>query len=393
MKLDKRVIECGAVTVFLGVMAVATSVAQTKVPVRSNEVSTKIYKEAEEMASANTSCNAGLALSFENGNIYSVVDVMKDDIASIEATQTDVVASDKTTDSEWADRVMAKVDEYVNIRSEANEESEILGKLYKGSAADIIERGDGWTKITSGSVEGYIKSEFLAFDEEAKVLADEEGTLVATILTDTLRVRREAAADSSVVGLVGMGEKLNALSADEVNGFIEVEFEGETAYVSGEFTSVELLLGKAISIEEEQKKIAAERAKKAWASHGAPSYSQLSAVDASVDETTLLAALIYCEAGNQSYEGKLAVGAVVMNRVRSGAYPNNITDVIYQSGQFTPALNGKVASVIASGAYGGSCYAAAQEAISGVSNVGNAIGFAFASSGRSGTVIDGVVFF
>ena len=156
MKLDKRVIECGAVTVFLGVMAVATSVAQTKVPVRSNEVSTKIYKEAEEMASANTSCNAGLALSFENGNIYSVVDVMKDNIASIEATQTDVVASDKTTDSEWADRVMAKVDEYVNIRSEANEESEILGKLYKGSAADIIERGDGWTKITSGSVEGYI---------------------------------------------------------------------------------------------------------------------------------------------------------------------------------------------------------------------------------------------
>ncbi len=54
----------------------------------------------------------------------------------------------------------------------------------------------------------------------------------------------------------------------------------------------------------------------------------------------LLAALIYCEAGNQPYEGQVAVGAVVMNRVRSGSYPNTISEVIYQSGQFGPAMTG-----------------------------------------------------
>ena len=52
----------------------------------------------------------------------------------------------------------------------------------------------------------------------------------------------------------------------------------------------------------------------------------------------LLAALIFCEAGNQPYEGQVAVGAVVMNRVRSGSFPNTITEVIYQSGQITPAM-------------------------------------------------------
>lgn len=64
---------------------------------------------------------------------------------------------------------------------------------------------------------------------------------------------------------------------------------------------------------------------------------QNSAVAASVDDVTLLAALIQCEAGNECYEGQLAVGAVVMNRVRSGRYAGSIYGVIYQAGQFPPA--------------------------------------------------------
>lgn len=94
-----------------------------------------------------------------------------------------------------------------------------------------------------------------------------------------------------------------------------------------------------------------------------------------VNVETLLAALIYCEAGNQPYEGKVAVGAVVMNRVASGRFPNTIEQVIYQRGQFTPAMTGKLARVIASGRIPESCFQAARAALAGETTVGNALFF------------------
>ena len=101
--------------------------------------------------------------------------------------------------------------------------------------------------------------------------------------------------------------------------------------------------------------------------------------------------MIQCEAGGECYEGQLAVGAVVMNRVRAG-YAGSISGVIYQSGQFTPATNGTMASVLANGV-SGSCIQAAQEAISGVDNVNGATSFRNAGSGIPGIVIGNQVFF
>ena len=106
----------------------------------------------------------------------------------------------------------------------------------------------------------------------------------------------------------------------------------------------------------------------------------------------LLAALIQCEAGGESYEGQVAVGAVVMNRVRSGAYPNSIHGVIYASGQFTPAMNGKVNARYEAGNIQDSCIKAAEEAISGVSNVGDLTHFR-RNNGRDGLVIGNHVFY
>ena len=92
------------------------------------------------------------------------------------------------------------------------------------------------------------------------------------------------------------------------------------------------------------------------------------------DDVTLLGALIYCEAGNQSYEGMVAVGAVVMNRVYSSSFPNSISEVIYQSGQFTPAYSGALSSALASGVPS-TCYQAAAAAIAGENPVGSALYF------------------
>jgi spore germination cell wall hydrolase CwlJ-like protein len=97
-------------------------------------------------------------------------------------------------------------------------------------------------------------------------------------------------------------------------------------------------------------------------------------VSSSSDDISLLAALIYCEAGNQSYEGMVAVGAVVMNRVYSSSFPNSISEVIYQSGQFTPASSGSLASALANGVPS-SCYEAASAALAGENPVGSALYF------------------
>lgn len=98
-------------------------------------------------------------------------------------------------------------------------------------------------------------------------------------------------------------------------------------------------------------------------------------------EKELLAALIYCEAGGEPYEGQIAVGAVVLNRVASGTFPNSITDVIYDSGQFGPAITGKLDRVLASGKTTESCRQAATDALAGVNPVGDALYFGYGNYG------------
>ena len=99
------------------------------------------------------------------------------------------------------------------------------------------------------------------------------------------------------------------------------------------------------------------------------------AVQAASGELELLASIIFCEAGNQPYEGQVAVGAVIMNRVRSSAYPNSISEVIYQSGQFGPAMSGWLDSVLASGGYTDTAYQAAADALAGSNPIGDCLYF------------------
>ena len=112
----------------------------------------------------------------------------------------------------------------------------------------------------------------------------------------------------------------------------------------------------------------------------------------STTELELLAALIECEAGGEPYEGQVAVGAVVMNRVKSGKFPNSIVSVIYHPGQFAPVTDGSIMYVLAKGPKE-SCLQAAKEAISGYSNIGDSLYFKHISSGQEGIVIGNHVFY
>ena len=308
-----------------------------------------------------------------------------------QSTEADTMSAEE---QEWQNRLMADVDDFLYIRESGDENAAIVGKLYKGDVAEIAEAGDTWTHVESGNVDGYVKNSYCVTGSEAYTYANDTFDTEVEIQTNGLRIRSSADPDASVLAAVstGMTFPLDA-DAEAVDGWVAIDYKGTTGYVSAEYVTTELALGEAVTIEEEQAaaaKAAAEAAKSAQVSSAGT--VQNSAVAASVDDVTLLAALIQCEAGNECYEGQLAVGAVVMNRVRSGRYAGSIYGVIYQAGQFPPAGRGSVASIAANGPKS-SCIQAAQEAINGADNTGGATCFRRASSGHAGVVIGNHVFY
>lgn len=299
-----------------------------------------------------------------------------------ETEGTDETEETEEDGSEEFSLVMANVDNSVNVREEPGEEAPVAGKLFKNCSATILEQGDGWTKIQSGTLTGWVSNDYLIFGEEAQTMMEEVGTLKATVLTDALRVRKDASEDAGVYKLVKNGEVLTAV--EELDGWVSVQVDDETVgYVSAEFVSVEFATDHGKTTQE----IADEEREKELAKLS----KNRGAVPTSVSDVTILAALIQAEAGNQPYEGKLAVGAVVMNRVRSGGYPNSIIEVITAPGQVPPATNGTVAAIAARGP-SSSCMQAAQAAVDGQTTVGGALHFGRVGK-AAGVVIGNHVFY
>lgn len=140
-----------------------------------------------------------------------------------------------------------------------------------------------------------------------------------------------------------------------------------------------------------KKQLAEERRLSALAASSAK--RDISEVTFADGDRYLLANLIYCEAGGEPYEGKVAVGAVVINRVLSSVYPDTVTGVIYQRKQFSPVASGRLAAALAAGKATQSCYQAADEAMAGVTNVGNCVYFRTPIEGLTGISIGGHIFY
>jgi cell wall-associated NlpC family hydrolase len=161
--------------------------------------------------------------------------------------------------SPYANLGISIADNYVNIRTEPNTESEVVGKLYRGCATDILERVDDWVKIQSGDVNGYIKAEYLAIGTEAEGLIEEFASKYATITTETLYVRAEQSTESTITTMVPGGETFYIIK--EYDDWAEIMIDAEeTGFVSKEYIDIEVEFEYAISIEEEQAKLAAEEA-------------------------------------------------------------------------------------------------------------------------------------
>lgn len=201
------------------------------------------------------------------GVTSAVADVMlKGDETT--TTDTDVASNEaETVKSAYADVAIAKVQDYVNVRSENNEDSEVLGKLYNNSAATVLETtDDGWYKISSGSVTGYVKSEYVVVGDDATVKS--AGRRVATVNTETLKVRTSADENSEVLGLVAGEDDLTVID-ESTDGWVGVSTEDGTGYVSSDYVSLDTEFTYAESKEEEAARLAKEEAERKAAAEAA----------------------------------------------------------------------------------------------------------------------------
>jgi len=183
--------------------------------------------------------------------------------AGIASVLTEAYSVDPTVDEKIAEEVLpytgiciAQVNDYVNVRSLPSEEGEILGKLYNESAGTVVEDCEEWYKITSGTVTGYVKSEYVVIGKEAEALAEEVGKRIATVTTETLRVRRDADIESDILGLIAQGEELTV--TDETEGWVQVSVEAGDGWVSTDYVELRTDYVTAESKEEEAQRLAAE---------------------------------------------------------------------------------------------------------------------------------------
>ncbi len=185
-------------------------------------------------------------------------------IAEGKADGSDAGDTGKTaaTDADGNELVVAQVNGYINVRADADTEAEIVGKLYNGSVAKVLGRtGNGWARIKSGDVTGYIREEYVATGNAAQQLADSVVTRQAVVTTETLRVRAAPIADSDVITLIGEGETLDIL--EETDGWYKINTEDGEGYISSDFADVEEIYPEAISKAQEEAEEAAAAASSA----------------------------------------------------------------------------------------------------------------------------------
>lgn len=347
---------------------------------------------------------AGIArVSFENKEdsvLLNNTEVSKAGAATIEAMNAPIVTSAQDTTEEavtpWSNKAMANVEVQANVRAEASEDAQMVGKLRRGDVAEVVEKGEVWTLITSGNVKGYVKNELLVFGADAEAMAYQTCQIMMTVQTSGLNVRKQPSEEADIYMQAEAGAEY--AYAGEENGWIAiaVDTDNNIGYVKAEYVTSELKTGTAITMEEEQAAIKAQEeaerkaaeekaarekaaAQKAAAKKAAQkkastvTKTQTAATQANVDDLTLLAAVIEMEAGTH-YEGGVAVGNVVLNRVNSGKFPNSISGVVYQRGQFPGAHNGKLAKILARGPKS-ACIQAAQAALNGENYAGSRLYF------------------
>ena len=312
----------------------------------------------------------------------------------------------------------------LDIHAEANTASAVVGQVMEDGHVAILAKYNDWVQIQAGEIAGWVPAENLVeteiSNEEAvaaneQVIAERTG---ATASEDEFFAEEEVQQDETAALQAEASEaaqnEIEEVQATEEAARIEAEaqakaaaeeaarIEAEAQVKAAEEAAARDAEAQAKAAAEEAARIEAEAQAKAAAEEAAriAAEAQQAALAAqaaqtaaiSAEELKLLANIIYCEAGSESYVGKVAVGNVIMNRVKSASQPNTITEVVYAKGQFSPVRNGSLQRALSSDKADAACYQAAIEALAGAQPVGGKLFFR-RNNGRSGQVIGHHVFY
>ena len=312
----------------------------------------------------------------------------------------------------------------LDIHAEANTASAVIGQVMEDGHVAILAKYNDWVQIQAGEIAGWVPAENLVeteisneeavaaneqviaertgetasedeFFAEEEVQQDETAALQAEAseaaqneieevqaAEEAARIEAEAQAKAAAEEAARIEAEAQAKAAAEEAARIEAEAQAQAAEEAAQLAAQ----AQAKAAAEEAARIAAEAQQAALAAQTA----QTAAISA--EELKLLANIIYCEAGSESYVGKVAVGNVIMNRVKSASQPNTITEVVYAKGQFSPVRNGSLQRALSSDKADAACYQAAIEALAGAQPVGGKLFFR-RNNGRSGQVIGHHVFY
>ena len=255
------------ITYALGNNQVSLSNLQQSASEESSDAESKEESSVESVSStAEKDIEASSAVTNETPSASTITDNILKDIQNA----TGAVISNKegnegeeseevSEEESFKSLVIAKVNDYVNVRDLPSEEDgEIIGKLYDKSVGYFIEEENGWYKIKSGSVEGYVKAEYCVTGEDAVELAKEVGTRIATVTTTTLKVRSGPGLDQEVLGLVPIEDEL--VVEEELDGWVKVSIEEGDGYVSLDYVTLSTEFVEAESKAEEEARLAKEKA-------------------------------------------------------------------------------------------------------------------------------------
>ncbi len=296
----------------------------------------------------------------------------------------------------------------LDIHAEANTASAVIGQVMEDGHVAILAKYNDWVQIQAGEIAGWVPAENLVETEisnEEAVAANEQVIAERTGETaseDEFFAEEEVQQDETAALQAEASEaaqnEIEEVQAAEEAARIEAEAQAKAAAEEAARIEAEAqakAAEEAARLEAEaQAKAAAEEAARieAEAQQAALAAQAAQTAAISAEELKLLANIIYCEAGSESYVGKVAVGNVIMNRVKSASQPNTITEVVYAKGQFSPVRNGSLQRALSSDKADAACYQAAIEALAGAQPVGDKLFFR-RNNGRSGQVIGHHVFY
>ena len=315
------------------------------------------------------------------GELSGELETISDNLTALELAMAEKQAEIEATSAALDEAIATEEWQYecmvIRVRDmyERGDQDFFSALLSAKSISEMLTVADFFEKI-----EQYDQRKLLEFRENRAFIAEQKECLEQEEAELEEMIAQAQAEQDKVTGIISE-------TRDTINVYSGQIEDGEAAALAYEAA----IKAKEADLAYLKAKLAEEMALSQAAANGV--WRDISQVTFEENDRYLLANLIYCEAGGEPYEGQVAVGAVVINRLLSAKYPDTITGVIYQRGQFSPAGSGRLAIALAQNKATSSCYQAADEAMRGVTNVGTCVYFRTPIEGLTGIRIGGHIFY